>query len=133
MTKRKLLKTIGALTAGVMLLGTTAFAAEHSYGTWTLEVSQSKCTGIYEKTSNNSSGYVSRTKPDPTSTYIGACFVNKNYAVKSASVKIHGIGHKYASYSGYNVDSGDFLALQVWNPTSENQGHSISVAGKFEL
>ena len=133
MTKRKLLKTIGTSIVAVMLLGTTAYAAEHSYGTWTLEVSQFKCTGIYEKTSSNSSGYVSRTKPDPTSTSIGACFVNKNNTIKSASVQIKGIGHKYASYAGYNVDSGDFLALNVWNPTSANQGHSISVAGKFEL
>lgn len=133
MAKRKLLKTIGALTAGVMLLGTTAFAAQdYYYGDWTLEVSQSKCTVICEKETTRNSGYVSRTRPDPTSTYIGACFVNKNHAIKSASVKIKGIGHKYASYEGYNVNSGDFVALNVWNPTTENKGKQITVGGKYQ-
>lgn len=133
MAKRKVLKTVGAMVAGVMLLGTIALAAEHSYGVWTLETSASKCTGIYEKTGNGSSGYVSRTKPDPTSTWIGACFVNKNQATKSASVEIEGIGHKYASYSSYNVDSGDFLALKVWNPSNRNYGQQITAGGKFDL
>lgn len=134
MEKRKILKTIGAMVAGVMLLGTTAFAAQdyYYYGDWTLEVSQAKRSGISEKETARNSGYVSRTRPDPTSTYIGANFVNSNNAPKSKSVEIQGIGQKYASYSGYNVNSGDYLALQVWNPTEKNKGKQITAGGKYQ-
>lgn len=135
MAKRKLLKTIGAMAAGVILLGTTAYAAEdyyYDYGKWTLETSQNICTSIFEKESTRNSGYVSRTEPDPTSTYIGANFVNKSHATKSASLEIKGIGQKNASYSGYGVKKGDFLALQVWNPSDKNKGKQITAGGKFQ-
>lgn len=133
MANRKVLKTVGAMVAGVMLLGTTAYAADYYYYVdWTLETSQAKRTPVCKKNTARNSGYVSRTSPDPTNTYIGANFVNENNAPKSKSIKIKGIGQKYASYEGYNVDSGDYLALQVWNPTEDNKGKQITAGGKYQ-
>lgn len=132
MGKRKLLRTMGAMVAGVMLVGTTVFATYHEYY-FRLETSASGYSDLYKKDTTRTAGYVSLTKPDPYTKKIHFRFVNDSFANKSAEAKMTKVGTTTLSYSGYGVVKGDYLMLKAWNVTTENSGSQITAEGKFEL
>lgn len=132
MVKRKLLRTMGAMVAGVMLVGTTAFASNENYF-FTMETSASAYSTLFEKETTRTSGYVSLTTPDPYTKSVHFCFVNSALRVKSAEKRMTKVGTALLSYSGYGVQYGDSLKLKAWNVTTENNGAQITAGGKFEL
>lgn len=131
MNLKKVLRRTGTFLFAFGLMGTTAFAATHKYS-FSLSTSESKYTDLCKKTNTSSTAYVTRQTPDSPVTTIKVNVWNSGVAVKSNLKTIVGVGTAKPSYSGYNVDSGDYLRLRVYNPTTENKGASISAGGTWE-
>lgn len=128
---KKTLKRVGTLVLVVGLMGTTAFAATHKYN-FGLLTTECKFTSLCEKTNTSSTAYVTRQTPDSPITTILVTVWNSGAAIKSNSKTITGVGTARPSYSGYNVDKGDYLRLRVCNPSGPNQGKHISAGGTWE-
>ena len=131
MKLKKVLGKVGTFLFVFSLMGTTAFAATQKYDI-SLTTSESRYTSVVRKTTTTSTAYVTRQEPDSPITTIQVNVWNSGTAVKSNTKNIKGVGTANPSYSGYNVDSGDYLRLRIYNPTSSNNGASISAAGTWE-
>ena len=131
MKLKKVLGKVGTFLFIFSLMGTTAFAATQKYS-FSLSPSESKYTSVVKKTTTTSTAYVTRQEPDSPVTTIEVNVWNSGSAVKSDTKKIKGVGTARPSYSGFNVDSGDYLRLRVYNSTSYNLGASIGAAGTWE-
>lgn len=131
MKLKKVLGKAGTFLFVFSLMGTTAFAATNTYS-FSLTTSESKYTSLVKKTTTSSTAYVTRQEPDSPITTIEVRVYNSGSAYKSNIKSIKGVGTAYPSYSGYNVDSGDYLRLCVTNPSSANMGAGIGAAGTWE-
>lgn len=131
MMKRSLLKKTGAILGASFLIGTTAMAATEYDYYFNLSTSEAAYTPVKEKETTSGTAKVTRTEPKTSETSIEVTMYNNGSSPKSDTKTIVGVGTKYPSYSGYNVNDGDFLRLRVYNPSGKNQGHSISAGGTW--
>lgn len=91
-----------------------------------LEVEHSKTSDLLKKETTSNKAYVARTAPAGTTTTVRVRVVNSEGYQKSSDKKVTGIATVYPSYSGYNVDKGDYVKLFMKNNATDNKGHSLT-------
>lgn len=90
-----------------------------------LSTSASIYSDLVEKETTSTTAYVARTGLAGTTTSLRVRVVNNAYRKKSSEKKVTGIATVYPSYSGYNVQKGDFVMLLTYNNPADNQGQSV--------
>lgn len=116
-----------ALAMVVAMSGTVALAAtNHPYGPFNINIENEAYTPLAVK-ETSTSAYVDQ---DLSRNSVLICRVfNSGSAAKSSTVTLYGVDNGRMSYSGYNVDEGDYLRMKIKN--SSSSGGIVTVSGKW--
>ena len=116
-----------ALAMVVAMSGTVALAAkDYTYGPYNIGIENEVYTPLAIK-ETSTSAYVDQAL-SRNSVLICRVF-NSGSAAKSSTVTLSGVDHGRMSYSGYNVDEGDYLRMKIKN--SSSSGGIVTVSGKW--
>lgn len=116
-----------ALAMVVAMSGTVALAAtDYTYGPYNIGIENEAYTPLAVK-ETSTSAYVDQ---DLSRNSVLICRVfNSGSAAKSSTVTLYGVDNGRMSYSGYNVDEGDYLRMKIKN--SSSSGGIVTVSGKW--
>ena len=116
-----------ALAMVVAMSGTVALAAtDYTYGPYNIGIENEVYTPLAIK-ETSTSAYVDQAL-SRNSVLICRVF-NSGSAAKSSTVTLYGVDNGRMSYSGYNVDEGDYLRMKIKN--SSSSGGIVTVSGKW--
>lgn len=104
--------------------------AEESYSFY-LSPGETRYTELVEKTNQATYATVVKGGSSISYTYARYTVVNNANYTKSETVKAYGVTTVQLSYSGYNVQKGDFIKLKVVNNTNDNSGSFLTVTGSW--
>lgn len=109
------------LIGATNVMGTTVY-----YINLDLPVENSAYSSLRKKETTSNKAYVARTTPAGTTTSVRVRVVNSEGYQKSSDKKVTGIATVYPSYSGYNVEQGDYVKLFMKNNATDNKGQRLT-------
>ena len=127
--KKKIKRFVPTLFV-VLLFASMVVYAEESYSFY-LSPGETRYTELVEKTNQATYATVVKGGLSISYTYARYTVVNNANYTKSETVKAYGVTTVQLSYSGYNVQKGDFIKLKVVNNTNDNSGSFLTVTGSW--
>lgn len=124
--KRKVKRFLPLFVILMLIGATNVMGTMVYYINLDLPVENSAYSSLQEKETTSNKAYVARTAPAGTTTTVRVRVVNSAGYQKSSDKKVTGIATVYPSYSGYNVEQGDYVKLFMKNNATDNKGHSLT-------